>query len=201
MLNMKDHGIRIHGQNLTKERNGCYMGAGNSGFEEIYLKYYEMVYRYICRSVQNRTADAEDLTQEVFWVAYQKWDKVKDHPNIGGFLMVVAKNKVMKWSVRPCPLYYEELEMLDALAEQLDETDSYDMVDLCSAVEATLSHEELDILLQYYSYGYTAGEMAKRLGVTESCFKVRVLRMREKLRREIDLAILFFVLCGISLIK
>lgn len=177
------------------------MGAGNGGFEEIYLKYYEMVYRYICRATQNRTADAEDLTQEVFWVAYQKWDKVKDHPNIGGFLMVVAKNKVMKWSVRPTPLYYEELEMLDALAEQLDESDSYDMVDLCSTVEATLSHEELDILLQYYSYGYTAGEMAKKLGVSESCFKVRVLRMREKLRREIDLAILLFVLCGISLIK
>lgn len=177
------------------------MGVENGGFEEIYLKYYNTIYRYICRAVRNHTADAEDLTQEVFWVAYQKWDRVKDHPNIGGFLMVVAKNKVKKWSVRPCPLYYEELEMLDALVEQMDISDSYDMVDLCSSVEATLSHEELGILLQYYSYGYTAAEMAKSLGVTESCFKVRVLRMREKLRRGIDLALLFFIFSSIFLIK
>lgn len=197
----EDHVFRLHGRNITKEGNGCYMGEVNGRFEEIYLKYYEMIYRYICRAVQNHTADAEDLTQEVFWVAYQKWDRVKEHPNIGGFLMVVAKNKVKKWSVRPCPVYYEELEMLDALVEQMDISDSYDMVDLCSTVETTLSHEELDILLQYYSYGYTAAEMAKQLGITESCFKVRVLRMREKLRREIDLTLLLFVLCGIYLIK
>lgn len=201
-MNCEDHGSGQYDQNQTKEGKYSLMGVVNGGFDEMYLKYYEMVYRYICRAVRNHKADAEDLTQEVFWVAYQKWDRVKEHPNIGGFLMVVAKNKLMKWSVRTCPFYYEELEMLEALAAEMEEQPApYGMIDLCSSVEATLSHEELDILLQYYSYGYTAAEMARNLGISEGCFKVRVLRMREKLRREIDLAILFFVLCGISLIK
>lgn len=177
------------------------MGEVNVGFDEVYLKNYDMIHRYICRMLRNNTAEAEDLTQEVFWVAFQKWEMLKNHPNIGGFLMVVAKNKVMKWSTRQRVLYYDEIELLDALAEKIDETNSYDMVDLCSSVEETLSHEELQLLMQYYEYGYSAAEMAKRLGITESCFKVRVLRMREKLRRGINLALVLLSLTGPVMIK
>lgn len=171
----------------------------NGGFEEVYLKHYDMVYRYICRLIRN-AAEAEDLTQEVFWVAYRKWEKVRNHPNIGGFLMVVAKNKVMKWSTKQHVQYYDEIELLDALAEKLGETNPYDMIDLCSSVEDTLSFEELKQLMQYYEYGYSAAEMAKMLGVTESCFKVRVLRMREKLKRGIHFALLPFLLAAALLI-
>lgn len=177
------------------------MEEENVGFDEVYLKYYDMIYRYISRMLRNNTAEAEDLAQEVFWVAFQKWEMLKKHPNIGGFLMVVARNKVMKWSTRQRVLYYDEIELLDALADKLEETNSYDMVELCSAVEETLSHGDLKLLMQYYEYGYSAAEMAKRLGITVSCFKVRVLRMREKLRRGIELAVCCLLLAGPLMIR
>lgn len=177
------------------------MGDRTRNFEDVYEEYHDMVYRYIYRLVKNNEADAEDLTQEVFWITFQKWETVKDHPNIGGFLMVVAKNKVMKKSVRQRLLFYDAEHMLDMLAEKIDENNVYDMVDLCSAVEKTLSGEELDILMQYYAYGYSAAEMAAKLGITESCFKVRVLRMREKLKRGIQFILLFFIFCGNFMIR
>lgn len=40
---------------------------------------------------------AEDVTQEVFLVAYQKWQEVRRHPNQKGFLLLTAKNKLKKW--------------------------------------------------------------------------------------------------------
>lgn len=165
-------------------------------FDEIYRKYYDMIYRYINRAIHNNPMEAEDLTQEVFWVAFQKWDEVEHHPNIGGFLMVVAKNKVKKWLFRRSLVYYNEEEMIEVLAEKLDEHDPYDLVEVFSAIEETLSHEELTILLQYYGFGYSAAEMSERLGIEQSCFKVRVLRMREKLKKCIELVLLLFVFCA-----
>lgn len=186
---------------VGKRESIAFMGDRTESFEDIYRDYFDMVYRYIYRMVRNNAADAEDLAQEVFWVTYQKWEAVKEHPNIGGFLMLVAKNKVMKWSVSQRLLFYDEEHMLDLLAEKIDENNSYDMVDLCSAVEKTLSGEELDILMQYYAYGYSAAEMAEKLGITEGCFKVRVLRMREKIKRGIELALLFFIFCSNFIIR
>lgn len=177
------------------------MGEVNGGFEEVYRKYYEMVYRYINRAIRNNAMEAEDLTQDVFWVAYQKWDTLKEHPNIGGFLMLVAKNKIKKWFVRRSLIYFSDEEMLEALAEKLDESNPYESVEICSTVEKALSHEELNILLMYYGLGYSVAEMSKRLGIKESCFKVRVLRMKEKLRQCIELTLLIFAFSSVFLIK
>ncbi len=169
------------------------MGEANYGFETLYRKYYDRIYRYARRAMRGDDMEAEDIAQEVFWVAFQKWDVVENHPNIGGFLMVVAKNKIKKRMLKRSLVLYNEEEMLEALADKLDDLDEYSLVDLCAAVEKSLSREELKILLQYYGFGRSVAEMAKGLGVGESCFKVRVMRMREKLRHCIDLAIVVFI--------
>lgn len=152
-----------------------------------------MIYRYAKRALRGDEMEAEDITQDVFWVAYQKWNVVEKHPNIGGFLMVVAKNKIKKRILRRSLVLYNEEEMLEALADKLDEMNDYSLVDLCAAVEKSLSREELKILLQYYGFGCSVTEMAKRLGIRESCFKVRVMRMREKLKQCIDLLLVIFI--------
>ena len=47
--------------------------------------------------IEKDLAAAEDVTQEVFLVAYQKWQEVRRHPNQKGFLLLTAKNKLKKW--------------------------------------------------------------------------------------------------------
>ena len=61
-------------------------GERNSfdNFEELYTNCYWLVYRYVRHMVEKDLAAAEDVTQEVFLVAYQKWQEVRRHPNQTG---------------------------------------------------------------------------------------------------------------------
>ena len=74
-------------------------GERNSfdNFEELYTNCYWLVYRYVRHMIEKDLAAAEDVTQEVFLVAYQKWQEVRRHPNQKGFLLLTAKNKLKKW--------------------------------------------------------------------------------------------------------
>lgn len=182
---------------MTKE--GRYMvGADEtySSYEEMYKVYYDTVYKYVRRIIRNNEAAAEDLTQEVFFVAYEKWETLKVHPNIPGFLMLVARNKAKKWFEKQSRFYLDEEKVMELVTgdDNIDETDAYKMVDLYSSVEHTLSDKDLEILRHYYEYGYTSSEMAKRLGITESCFKVRIARMKQKLKNSMKVLIFFAIL-------
>ena len=86
-------------------------------YEEMYQKEYHTVYAYIRRMISGNDAVVEDLTQEVFFVAYQKWDKILVHPNPPGFLIVVAQNKIKKWFREKKPLYVDDAQLLELLSE------------------------------------------------------------------------------------
>lgn len=183
---------------ITKEDKRM-VGANEiyGSYEEMYKEHHEIIYRYVRRIIHNNEEAVEDLTQEVFFVAYKKWDILKVHPNIPGFLMVVAQNKIKKWFEKQSRFHFDDEGKMDRLSgdDKVTETDAFKMVDYYSSIEHTLSDKDLDILRHYYEYGYTSSEMAKRLGITESCFKVRVARMKQKLKNSIMvLAFLAFFL-------
>lgn len=151
-------------------------------YDEMYRENRDMIYDYAFRMLHYNTAEAEDLTQEVFWLAFLKWDKLKEHPNIPAFLMKTAKNKIMQWQRDQRMVYIENAEVFDVIADGGREKNFYGMVDLCSTMEEIVSHENMNMLLYYYGYGCTAPELAKRFGITECCFRGRVARLRDKVR-------------------
>lgn len=165
----------------------------------MYLANYDHVHYYILRMLRYNRAEADDLTQDVFWVAYQKWDMLKDHENIRGFLILTAKNKIKKWVYKQTLLMIDEPEAIERQADAKGSKEYYGLVELHSSVEKILSKEELHILIQYYEYGYNTAEMAKKLGVTETCFKVRVMRMREKLKSHLERIVFIFVFLGVEI--
>ena len=77
--------------------------------------------------------------------------------------------------------------------------DDFKMVETYCTVRKVLSDEELDILRCYYEYGYTAQEMAARLGITETCFKVRILRMKQKIKNSLQLPL--FLCAGTMILE
>ncbi len=165
-------------------------------YTDIYLRYRDPVFRYVRRVTRNE-AVAEDLTQDVFFLAFQKWEILTVHPNVPGFLMLSASNLIKKWYHKQGREQTDEDEVLAALAgdeEMSEEISEFGLVDLYQSVETILSKEELDILRYYYEYGYSASEMARLLGITETCFKVRVKRMRDKLRQNLQ------VLCIVGIL-
>lgn len=168
-------------------------------YEEMYESQYDKVHNYIKRTIRNHGEAVDDLTQDVFFVAYQKWGTLRNHPNIPGFLTVVAKNKIKKWFEKQSRILVDDTEAFDTIAQEdglCDNMDAYQIVDFYSTVEHTLSDKDLQILRHYYEYGYTSSEMAERLGITESCFKIRVARMKKKLKNSMKVLMLLAVSAG-----
>lgn len=164
-------------------------------FEEMYEKNCDRLYSYISRMVDNNKFEAEDLLQDVFRVAYERWDYVRTHPNIPAFLMLVAKHKLMKWRVRRRNLYIDDMDALDALAEKEEARSCYASAELMLSLRSVLSNEEVDLLRYYYEYGYTAAEISEKLGVTETCFKARVARMKERVRNHKSMILTIMIVC------
>ncbi len=159
-------------------------------FEDLYRQRYDEISRYVRRTIKNREA-AEDITQEIFFVAYEKREELEEHPNISGWLYLTAHNKILKWYEKQKRYSLDHEFMLENLpAKSADRTNEYQMVEFYSSIENALSEKDLTILRRYYEYGYTAQELADELGITENCFKVRILRMKQKLK---DLLLLFAV--------
>ncbi|MBQ7841222.1 MAG: sigma-70 family RNA polymerase sigma factor [Lachnospiraceae bacterium] len=154
-------------------------------FEEMYLENYKMVFDYIRRSIWYKNFDVEDLTQEVFKVAYEKWETVQYYSNIPGFLIGVAHNKIKKWFDRKKMLYVDEAEFLDALEFARTYQDKLEQVEMDVTMKEIVAEDDMNILKQYYLYGYTAAEIAESMQLSESCVKMRAARAKEKIRRQI----------------
>lgn len=186
---------------ITKEDKRMVGAKETYGsYEEMYKEHHDIIYKYVGRIIHNNEGAVEDLTQEVFFVAYKKWDSLKVHPNIPGFLMLVAQNKIKKWFEKQSRFHFDEEGTMDRFSgdDKVTEADAFNMVDYYSSIEHTLSDKDLDILRHYYEYGYTSSEMAKRLGITESCFKVRVARMKQKLKNSITVLVFLAFFLGIG---
>src|SRR5256884_7319412 len=60
-------------------------------FEAFMKSYQNMVFSTAVRLLGNQ-AEAEDVSQEVFLKAYERYDELKDSPTVGGWLKTVTRN-------------------------------------------------------------------------------------------------------------
>src|SRR5882672_6213176 len=60
-------------------------------FEAFMKAYQNMVFSTAVRLTGNE-AEAEDISQEVFLKAYERYEDLKDSPTVGGWLKTVARN-------------------------------------------------------------------------------------------------------------
>src|SRR5437660_10201575 len=60
-------------------------------FEAFMKAYQNMVFTTAVRLLGNE-AEAEDVSQEVFLKAYERYAELKDSPTVGGWLKTVARN-------------------------------------------------------------------------------------------------------------
>ncbi len=168
------------------------MGESRRFFEKLYHEEYDNIRLYVRRMVAD-SSGIEDIVQETFLEAYRNRKKLMEHPNLAGWLRITAKNKIMKWEEKQRK-YRVDCEYLleNTVAGRRGKPDEYRMVEAYSTVQKILSREDLELLRCYYEFGYSSKEMAERLGISESCFKVRILRMKQKIKNCLELP---FVLC------
>lgn len=126
---------------------------------------------------------AEDIMQEVFLEAHKNVAKLMHHENYKGWIMLTAKNKLMKITSRERQ-YYERNTCIDEVDENVFSQEPEDEAsELVNELLKNLTSDEAGLIRGVYLEGFSSDEMAKRLSITENAFRMRLHRAREKAKK------------------
>ncbi|MDE3068799.1 MAG: sigma-70 family RNA polymerase sigma factor [Verrucomicrobiota bacterium] len=168
-------------------------------FEGFMRNYQNMVFSTAMRLLAN-PADAEDVAQEVFLRAYQRFDELRDSPTAGGWLKTVAANLSLNHLSRYRSRWSFFSELLGRGREEAgcemefpaDEsaTETGEQADRRALVEEALQKlpatQRVPLVL-YHFEELTYEEIAAKLGVSLGKAKTDIFRARETLRRRLRL--------------
>lgn len=142
--------------------------------ESVYHTYYNTVYRFALSYTHN-VCDAEDVTQATFLKYLTHRHRITDGKE-KQWLLRVAHNvcvdifrKKQRFSDEPLP----EIEFYDTASSEL-----------FRALEC-LKPEYRAVIHLFYFEGYTTGEIAKILRVSQTCVTSRLSRARKLLKEVI----------------
>jgi RNA polymerase sigma-70 factor (ECF subfamily) len=146
-------------------------------------KYSEELYRYAYR-LSGSTADADDLTQQVFLIAQRKLSQVRSADCVRSWLYSVLRNCYLKAQSRPTPATETTLAFsLDSLPEDLEE-DEIDREQLQAAINELPDDFKIVVLMFYFdnlSYRGIAAELNLPIGTVMS----RLSRGKASLRHRL----------------
>ena len=169
-------------------------------FETFLHDYQNMVFSTAMRLLANQS-EAEDVTQETFLRAFQRFGELKTSPTAGGWLKTVATNLSLnhlsryrsRWS------FFSEMfrggehgedESEIEFAAETDVAAEMEGADRKALVEralASLSPTQRVPLVLYHMEGLQYDEIAAKLGVSMGKVKTDIFRGREALRRKLKL--------------
>ena len=162
-------------------------------------KYQNMVFSTAMRLLANPT-EAEDIAQEVFLRAFERFEDLQDSPTVAGWLKTVATNLSLnhlsryrkRWS------FFSELfsgaeeaeerepdfAAPEDLGEELEEADRHHLVG--QALEKLPPAQRVPLVL-YHLEGLSYEEIAAKLKVSLGKVKTDIFRGRETLRKRLRL--------------
>ena len=115
---------------------------------------------------------AEDLTNETFTILLTRFDRMQQHPNIGGWLHTVlsnlALNEMKKWN--RCIFLPDE-----TLCQIGDKSDILSFADL---LPTGLSHTDKEILCLRYLQNLNCAEIAQKLKISHDASRARLYRAK-----------------------
>jgi len=169
-------------------------------FESFLRDYQNMVFSTAMRLLANQS-EAEDVTQEVFLRAYQRFGELKTSPTAGGWLKTVATNLSLnhlsryrsRWTFfsdmfRGAEQGEDEAEIeFAADTDVAAEMEGADRKELVERALASLPSGQRVPLVLYHLEGLQYDEIAAKLGVSMGKVKTDIFRGREALRRKLRL--------------
>ena len=157
-------------------------------FEELCNDNYSKIYKYVFLSVNDKSC-AEDITQEVFIIAYKKGILFLKHKNPTAFLYKTAKNLVYE-EFR----YRKKHKNVELVHEIIgNETDIFDIVEknqdkkineleYLDYVINKLSGEKKELYTEYYINHKTMKQIAKERKISEVSVRMKFVRIRKEIK-------------------
>jgi RNA polymerase sigma-70 factor (ECF subfamily) len=160
----------------------CFMDHRACKLAELVERYYALLYRYAYRLTGSQ-ADAEDLTQQAFLVAHDRWEQLRDEDKAKSWLFTIARNAWLKELRAPrCRASC----LLDELPGPPAETDlsDFDEEQLQSALNE-LPEEFRSPVILFYFREFTYKEIAATMGVPIGTVMSRLARAKAVLRQRL----------------
>jgi RNA polymerase sigma-70 factor (ECF subfamily) len=143
-------------------------------FDSTARRYYQPIYNYCCVRVRDGDA-AYDCTQEVFLAMYRQIGSL-DKEWVRAWLYRCAKNVTLDYLRR-------QRRFVPDGEERLGSVQTEDAYDTDRPFVELFGEEELELLNERYSEGYSIAEVAEKRGVSANSLYKRFSRMKEKLTR------------------
>ena len=159
---------------------------------KLYEQYFEVIKKYCLPRLRFDEDAAADCAHAVFDKAAEAYEKLCDHPNVLGWLMITAKHLLhKKWrksardSSRSIPL-----ELVTAIPDGRDPFDAVELDDaeiarITEAVLSALDEREREFYVLCFKDNLPFAEIAARMGVTEKAARAKLARIKLKLKQRI----------------
>ncbi len=133
--------------------------------------------------------EAADLVQNALVRAYRALHQCQDPRRLKGWLFRIVANECKTHLARRKRRHAEPLSAAEGLATRGDPATEAEAAELRRRVHAALQRlplEQREALVLRYVHGMDLGEMAETLAASVGALKMRLLRGREALRRELE---------------
>jgi RNA polymerase sigma-70 factor (ECF subfamily) len=162
------------------------LSGRQEAFAELYRRYYHLVRNRIYGVVKSHDF-AEDLVQEVFILAYNHLDRLRNPPAFKPWLMAIARNQCVsalrQRRIKTVSLDELALQGFEPAARNYNGRFSEEQ---SQSVELALEHlrpVHREILKLHYGEGLSYLGICERLGITLSTVRARLFHARKQLIR------------------
>jgi len=164
-------------------------------FESLCSRYFERIYFYCKRLVrgQEQFMDfVEECTQNTFLEARKQISKLRNHPNIEGWLYTTARNLINS-SYRSMYIKRKyEVSMDDVLSNYICEPEmdfeelfnsAVDLDKLSAEVLQKLTSGEYELYMDYFVNNASVSDLSRKYNISVTATTTRIYRLKKKIKR------------------
>ncbi len=167
---------------MSSEINSLVKSAKSGSaeaFGELYELYCKDMYRFAYYYLGSSAA-AEDAVSECVVIAFQKIGDLRKASAFKSWLFKILHNCCNK-ALREKMVSMQNVEYSSLIALSAPEKDENETISLKHALRQ-LNDEEREIVILYYSSGYTSKEIGEIMGLKDSTVRSKIMRSGEKMR-------------------
>lgn len=149
-------------------------------FEHLFLECKGAVERFVNFRLSNHT-DAEDILQEVYMTAYQKFTSLRNKKCFKSWILCIARNKCNDYFRNKIKV--EEIS-LDSIGENFLQKGRCGITQntLVRSTMEEMQKKHRDILSLYYFYGFSQAEIAEKMKIPTGTVKSRLYHARKEFK-------------------
>ncbi len=153
-----------------------YVSGSNAALDRIHRRHHTVLLKYCCYATGSY-AHAQDIVQETFLRLIKQRGKLTVRTSLADWLFICARN--LCFNLKKRERVEESLEgSLPGAGTIVDQETAH----FIKQVLNQLTLEERDLILLREQQGYSIGEIAPLLGVSEEAVRVRLYRVRRKMQ-------------------